>query len=103
MTLAEIKALVVSLDPQAQRYESAKVSEAYTVWHEYMQLGTMAGDRHTEGYAFQIDRFTKLEDDPMVATIKNGLENDDRVTYGYQVTYERDTGYIHHIFSCEAI
>ena len=103
MTLDEIRALVISADPDAQHYESAKKGAAYTVWREYRALPFMADGQHQGGLAFQIDRFTKAEDDDIAAVIFGVLEQCDRVAFDYWIDYEPDTRYIHHIFDCEGI
>lgn len=103
MTLDEIKALVLSADAEAQHYESAKKGAAYTVWREYQRLPMMADGQHQGGIRFQIDRFTKTENDAIAAAIEAALEASDRVAYTYLTDYEPDTRYIHHIFDCEGI
>lgn len=101
MTLDEIRLLVVKADKNAGHYESAFEDENYTVWREYEMLGTMADDGHCEGWRFQIDRFTRAEDDDIAKAIYDTLAGDDRVAFEYLVDYEKDTRYIHHIFDCE--
>ena len=102
MTLSDIKALVLSADSTAEHYESSKTSsESYTVWQEVGRLSAMGDDRHYEGWGFQVDRFTKDEDDTVAATLFSTLDGDDRVALEYRVDYEPDTGYIHHIYDCE--
>ena len=102
MTLSEIKALVLSADPTAERYESSRAdSESYTVWREVRRLAATADDVHIEGWAFQVDRFTRDEGDPVAAAIFETLDESDRVALAYSVDYEEDTEYIHHIFDCE--
>ena len=104
MTLAEIQALVVGADPNSGHYESAyQGSAAYTVWRELRELPLMADDLHQGGWSFQIDRFTKTENDTTAAAIKAALDGEPRVAYEYIVDYEPDTRYIHHIFDCEGI
>ena len=102
MTLSEIQALVVSVDNKAAHYESASPNKTgYTVWYEYKRLDMLADDRHAEAWAFQIDRFTKTENDPIAAALFEALEADDRVAFEHRVDYENDTRWIHHIFDCE--
>lgn len=105
MTVEEIKAIVVAVDAEAGHYESAyQGTEAYTVWQEINPLPIMGDNRHaTEAWAFQVDRFTKAEGDAIAAALRAALEANPRVAYGYDVDYEPDTGYIHHIFDCEGI
>ena len=102
MTLSDIKTLVLSADANAYHYDSAHRSgAAYTVWRELSLLPTLADDVHQEGWRFQIDRFTKTEDDTVAAAIRTKLDADPRVAYQYIVDFEPDTRYIHHIFDCE--
>lgn len=102
MTLGEIKALVLTADPTAEHYESSNTgSDSYTVWREVRRLAATADDVHIEGWAFQVDRFTKDETDATAATIYVTLDGCDRVALAYHVDYERDSEYIHHIYDCE--
>lgn len=104
MTLEDIRALVVSADGFASHYESAvRNGAAYTVWREVRALSLMADDVHQEGWAFQIDRFTKDEIDAVARAIREKLDEDPRVAYRYEIDFEPDTRYIHHIFDCEGI
>ena len=104
MTLADIQALVVAVDPNAGHYESAYAgSAAYTVWREYRYNSQMADGVHQGGIVFQIDRFTKAENDTIAAAFITALEANPRVSFSYLVDYEPDTRYIHHIFDCEGI
>lgn len=105
MTVEEIKAIVAALDADAGHYESAfRGGAAYTVWRELHPLPIMGDDRHAaEAWAFQIDRFTKSEGDATAMAIREALEANPRVAFHYDVDYEPDTGYIHHIFDCEGI
>ena len=104
MTLDDIKALVVRVDPNAGHYESAyQGSPAYTVWFEVRALPDMGDSEHGGAVAFQIDRFTKAEGDAIAAALFAALEADDRVAFSYAVDYEPDTRYIHHIFDCQGV
>lgn len=101
MTLEYIKDMVAEVDPEARRYYSPFEGDAFTVWAEYRELGLMADDVPGEGWAFEIDRYTKEADDPVAAAIRERLRSEPGITYTYQVVYEADTGYIRHIFDCE--
>lgn len=105
MTVEEIKAIVVAVDANAGHYESAyQGAEAYTVWQELRPLPIEGDDGHkVEAWAFQVDRFTKDEADAIAPAMRAALEAEPRVAFAYEVDYERDTGYIHHIFDCEGI
>ena len=102
MTCAEIKAFLVSIDPDIQRYESThRTSAAYTVWREYGAVGIYADGLHQSVIRFQVDRFTKTEDDAIAKALFEALDGRDDITLDYLVDYENDTGYIHHIYDCE--
>lgn len=104
MTTDDIRALVIAIDPNAGHYDSAyRNTDAYTVWQELQRTGLMADNaRACKSWRFQIDRFTKQEADPIAAQLESALDAAPAITYDYLVDYEPDTGYIHHIFDCEA-
>ena len=105
MTVQEIKDLLVSVDPDTQRYDHDRAGsgEAYTVWYELSPLGCYGDGREEGTIRFQVDRFTKEEDEETAELLKETLEEQDDIAVDYQVDYEQDTGYIHHIYVCEAI
>lgn len=104
MTIEEIRALILSADPSAERYESSHTgSESYTVWRELRRLPVTAENRHIEAWAFQVDRFTKNEGDATADLLFATLDGCARVAVSYDTDYEPDTGYIHHIYDCEGI
>ena len=102
MTVDEIKALLVSVDPSIKHYFTMGKGPAYTYWAEDKRLPLVSNDRHSdEGWRFYVHRFTKREDDPIATALFQALDADDRVAVSRQTDYEADTGYIHHIFTCE--
>ena len=103
MTLYEIQAFVVSVDPEARHYDSAQRHGPYTVWKEGRTLGMTGDGQHMGGIRFQIHRFTKREGDRIAAAFITALEARDDIAYEYVNDFEPDTGYIHHIFDCEGI
>ena len=102
MKVSEIKSLLVAIDPNVQRYEHDHEGlDAYTVWQEVGRMN-LFGDGEEEGsIRFQVDRFTKIEGDGIAAALLAALESRDDIAVDYLVDYERDTGYIHHIYDCE--
>lgn len=103
MTANEIKTLLVSVDPNVQRYDhdGAGTADAYTVWQEIQPIG-LYGDGQEEGtIRFQVDRFTREEDEATAAQLLAALEEQDDIAVEYRVDYEKDTGYVHHIYVCE--
>ena len=104
MTLDDIRALVISVDPFAGHYQSAhRPGMDYTVWQEIQRAGLRADNKMPcKAWRFQIDRYTKNEHDPVAPALETALEANPFVAYDYLVDYEPDTGYIHHIFDCEA-
>lgn len=102
MTLDDVRAIVLACDPEAKHYRS-EARGNYTTWQEYERLPYTSDGVNERGWRFQIDRFTKLEDDPVAAQIEDRLSGMDNVAYSYMVDHEPETGFIHHIFDCEAI
>lgn len=102
MTLQDVQALLVGVDPTIEHYESTrKNADAYAVWYEFQRTGLHAGNLLPEkGWRFQVDYFTRLEYDPLAAQYETALESCPAIAYEYLVDYEPDTGYIHHIFDC---
>lgn len=104
MTLEDIRQLIISVDAAAGHYESAyRSKDAYTVWHEKNTMEMTGDNVHLGGIMFQIDRFTKDEDDAIAAALYIALEARDDIAFEHLTDYEIDTGYIHHIFDCEGI
>ena len=102
MTTSDIKTMLVAIDSTVERYESShNGSEAYTVWREVGEGAFFADGQHQGVTRFQVDRFTKTEDDTVAAAIFTALDARDDVAFEYIVDYEADTGYIHHIYDCE--
>lgn len=103
MTAERIKELLTSVDPNAQRYDhdGAGSGEAYTVWQEIRPTGFYGDGTEVGSIHFQVDRFTREEDEETALALKALLESQDDIAMDYLVDYERDTGYIHHIYDCE--
>ena len=102
MTRSEIKAFLLTSEPNIERYESSRTaSESYTVWRELGPATIYADGRDAGVMRFQVDRFTKHESDEIANNLWIALEDRDDIAFEYIVDYERDTGYIHHIFDCE--
>ena len=105
MTIQEIKDILTAVDPDAQRYEHdrAGTGDAYTVWAEITPVGFYGDGQEQGSIRFQVDRFTMEEDEAMAESIRRALENTDYITVDDRVDFEKDTGYIHHIFDCEGV
>lgn len=104
MTLSEIKALVVSADPKIRHYFSMDDSEAYSYWEETRRLPFVGDDRHDpadQSWKFYVHRYTKIEGDPVAATIFETLDEDPRIAVHWEIAFDNESGYIHHIFECE--
>lgn len=101
MTVEDIKNLVVSAAPEAKHYHSPKEGESFTVWGEYERTGQSADDRHDFGWRFEIDHYTKDENDQIPAMIEQALIDHPGVAYTYRVGYDHRYDYIRHVFDCE--
>ena len=101
MTVQDIKTMVLSVDPKAKHYFSDKKGDAFTVWGEYQRAGQGAEDRHDYGWKFEIDRYTRDEEDTVPDMIEQILIDHPGVAYTYQVYYDHTARYIVHVFDCE--
>lgn len=101
MTVGDIKELVTGIVPDAKHYHASKKGERFTVWGEYERAGQGAEDRHDFGWLFEIDHYTKDEDDPIPAKIEQALIDHPGIAYTYTVGYDAQYDYIRHIFDCE--
>ena len=101
MTLDDFKELILTADPNAKRYANTRRPN-YTVWAEYDTNNLRGDDKAIESVPkVQIDRFTKIENDPIVAAITGMLNANDIAYAGPLTVVEPETGYIHHIWTCE--
>ena len=101
MTVQDIKTMVLSVDPKAKHYFADKKGDAFTVWGEYQRAGQGAEDRHDYGWKFEIDRYTRDEEDTVPDMIEQILIDHPGVAYTYQVYYDHTARYIVHVFDCE--
>lgn len=108
MKVELIAELIHTADPGAKHYDATRAEEAgedFTVWMEYERTGLEADDTWTEpGWLFEVDRYTKTEFDPIADLLEKALMGDERITLrNHRVLYDLDSGYIRHVFDCEAI
>lgn len=104
MTKSEIKALLVTADPDIRHYFSMSTAEAYSYWEETRRLPFTADDVHDaadQAWKFYVHRYTKTEDDPVAQALFDALDADPRTTVRWTISPERVDGYIHHSFECE--
>ena len=104
MTRDEIKALLVTADPNIKHYFSMSNAEAYSYWEETRRLPFMADDAHNsadQAWRFYVHRYTRTEDDAIAQAIFNALDADPRTTVIWTTGFDHESGYIHHIFECE--
>lgn len=102
MTVRGIQQIVIQADPEAKHYYTKKDGSNFTVWQEYERLPFSGDDIADAGWKFQIDRYTTQEFDPVAEAIERVL-NEHLIAYIYQVVYYEETGYIRHLFDCEAV
>lgn len=103
MTIAEIREVVLQADPLATRYTSTARDRDYTTWHEFHRIPLEGSDLdRDDGWMFQVDRFTKTEDDPMVDTIWRVLNAHPGIGVEHRVVPDPN-GWIHHVFQCRGL
>lgn len=102
MTLSDFRTLIAHADPKATRYFAPETGNC-TVWAEYERLGLYSGNALTEsGWKVRVDRYTALEDDPMVETLMKALDNDE-ITAQYTVACDPASRTIRHTWLCEVV
>lgn len=101
MTTAEIKTLIISVDPNAKHRFTMEKGRDYTYWQETHRLPLTSDDEHEEAWAFVVHRFTKSDSDPVAPALFAALDAEPSVTVRWLQDFEESTGYIHHIFDCE--
>lgn len=101
MTLEELRDKILECDPAATRYEGRGEGN-YTVWQEVRRLKFSADNGKQGGWDCQIDRWTKQENDPVAEKLAKMLDKSDCIAWGCRVTYDKESGYIRHIFTVQA-
>ena len=104
MTVDDFETALVSADPDVTKWTGTGNGN-YTVWSPY-RYGHLAGENDTaeQSARIQVDRFTKDDNDAIVAAIHAALRaHCDEIAFEYQVDFEQDTGYLHHIWDCEVV
>lgn len=104
MTVSDIRTLIKSVDPDAKHYYTTLDGESsYTVWAETERTGLEANNQLCElGWKFEIIRYTQSEFDEMPEKIEAALNEHPTIAYSYRVEADPESGYIMHMFDCEA-
>lgn len=104
MTLGDIKALVVSVDPNARHYFTGYTGGSYTCWQEVEPIYFKADNRAQErGISFEVIRITREEEDPIAAALETALNATGRVSFTWRTEKLYGTEYIRHLFTCQAV
>lgn len=97
--LTAFKTLILEADSNATKFKGSG-GDNYTVWSPYRITRVLTDDTEEDSaWAIQVDRFTKTDNDPIATAIYNKL-NQAGIPFEYQVDFEPDTQYIHHIYDC---
>ncbi len=101
MSLNELKNALLTVGVPVSHYYAVQQPNKYIVWAEYGANDINADNALIErAWRVQVDYFTKTEFDSNADKITE-LLNCNEIAFEYQVDYEEDTGYIHHIWDCE--
>ena len=101
MKLSDFRSLIVSIDPKATRYFAPETGPC-TVWAEYERMGLYGDNIPAEsGWKVRVDRYTTLEDDPVVEMLTQGLDNDEVTIMSYTVECDPASRIIRHTWLCE--
>jgi hypothetical protein len=97
--LTPFRDLLLSVDPKVTKFEGNGETN-YTVWTPYTTDKTMSDNTEDDSaWNIQVDRFTKTDNDPVAAAIYDKLTQA-HIPFEYELDYEKETKYIHHIFTC---
>ena len=104
MTLAELQALLASIDPDIRHGWTMADGRDYTWWQETARLPLVADDRHiAEGWVFYVHRFSKANIDPIAEDLFETLDGLPNLAVAQEITFEPETGYSHFVYRCEVI
>lgn len=99
MKLSDFKDILLKADPQLTKYLGTGKGD-YTVWTPGSIDRSMSDNCDEDKIQrVYVDRYTKIDDDPVVQAIWDELEKT-FIPFEYDIDYEVDTKYIHHIFTC---
>lgn len=99
--LTVFKNIILQADPKATKFKGDnRNNDNYTVWSPY-RIDKEMSDNTEEDivYRIQVDRFTKIDNDPIAKLIYAKL-TEYGIPFEYQIDFEDDTQYIHHIYDC---
>lgn len=99
MSEEQIRDMLLEADPDIDHYHSDSKGD-YTIWQEYEE-SNLHGDDEAQGWKFQVERWTRQEFDPIAKKIRAVLKKY-CIPNIHQVEYDSETGYIRHLFDCEA-
>ena len=103
MTVDEIRRTVLAADPFASHYRSTTRNRDYTTWREYLEIPLEGDDIPAEeAWAFQVDRFTKEEEDPVAKELRRVLNAHPGIGVEHRILPDPD-GWIHHVFTCRGL
>lgn len=97
--LTVFRNLILEADPNATKFNGVG-GDNYTVWTPYSVDKEMSDDTEEDSaWTIQVDRFTKNDNDPIAKKIYDKLTQAG-IPFDYQVAFEPDTQYLHHIYDC---
>jgi hypothetical protein len=99
MLLTEFRDILLAADPEiTKRFGNGKGN--YSVWTPGRIDRSMSDSSDEEKVQrIYVERFTKLDEDPIVKALWNALESAE-IPFEYEQDTEADTKYIHHTFTC---
>lgn len=103
VSITELKAILLGVDPDLKKYFWPGTGEAYTVWTPHHISTEMSDDLPEQKITkVTIDRYSKQEADPVADQIMEALESRSISTEEPLTAFEADSGYFHHIIECYA-
>ena len=100
MTVDDFETALVSADPDVTKWTGTGNGN-YTVWSPANLTEGLDSDdgREEDDQRIHVDRFTMVDPDAIVASI-TAIFQSNFVPFEYESMFEKDTGYIHHSWTC---
>lgn len=103
--LTRLRLALTALTEQVYHYSAEpNVSSPYIVWAEDGGIDFESDNTHSErGFSGTIDLFTETEDDPLMESVAEALEEIEASYYLSSVQFEDETGLIHYEWVFEVV
>jgi hypothetical protein len=105
MTLADVKAALLTVSLKVYHFDASGATGNYIVWAEDGEAEAIWADGRLQSQVITgtIDYFTKIEGDPVIDQLQTALLNAGISFRLNSVQHERETEYIHYEWAFEVV